>query len=158
MLLRYRCSDRHKHSSVKLQYIFTRTFCDLQMLRYGRWQKDSPNFVCMPTWDFQFKSFLWWVSTWGVLKNLGLVYFLLQCTWSLLLLGEMIILRLHCLHIAMIKFVEESRSINYCLCAVLVSFIAMYSFLVHQLLCRTRLFVLKFSMPNDNHVDTHIIY
>jgi len=36
MLPRYSNSDRHKNSSAKLQYIFTCTFCDLQMPRYGR--------------------------------------------------------------------------------------------------------------------------
>jgi len=30
-------------------------------------------------------------------------------------------LRLHCLDIAMIKFVDESGSINYCVCTVLLS-------------------------------------
>jgi len=30
---------------------------------------------------------------------------------------------------------------------------------IHKLLFRTRFFVFtKFSMPNDNHMDTHIIY
>jgi len=35
-LLRYNNSDRRKRPLAKLQYIFTRTFCDLQMPRYGR--------------------------------------------------------------------------------------------------------------------------
>jgi len=36
MLLRYNDSNRHKSSLAKLQYIFTGTFCDLQMSRCGR--------------------------------------------------------------------------------------------------------------------------
>jgi len=38
MLLGYNNSDKHKSSLAKLQYIglFTSTFCDLQMPRYGR--------------------------------------------------------------------------------------------------------------------------
>ena len=89
------------------------------------------------------------------------------------------ILRLYCLDIAKIKFLDESGSNNYCLCTVLVrcrptlmhSFLVkiyVYTFLVkkiyaarnvNQLLVRTRFFVLtKFSMANDSHMDAHTIY
>jgi len=36
-------------------------------------------------------------------------------------------LRLHCLDTAMIKFLDEPGSINYCLCSVLVSCTALLS-------------------------------
>jgi len=77
----------------------------------------------------------------------------------------------------MIRFVDESGSIIYCLRSVLVSCTVIYPFLlksyvytffvkkdmlpynVQQLLFRTRFFVLtKFSMPNGSHMDAHRIY
>jgi len=36
-LLGYNNSDRRKRSLAKTQYIFTSTFCDLQMHRYDRY-------------------------------------------------------------------------------------------------------------------------
>jgi len=68
MLLPYDNSDRHKSSLAKLQYIFTRTFCDLQMLKCGRSQSDLPNFVL--TWDFLFKSVFFGESIWVFQKIL----------------------------------------------------------------------------------------
>jgi len=70
----------------------------------------------------------------------------------------------------MIKSVDESGSINYCVCTVFVSCTVMYSFLVkiytfvlfgkyhnvHQLLFRTRCFAhRKFSMLDGSPVDIH---
>ena len=53
---------------INKQCIFTHTFCDLQMPRYGRQQKDSPNFVS--TWDFLLMSACFGESLWGFQKIL----------------------------------------------------------------------------------------
>jgi len=44
-------------------------------------------------------------------------------------------LRLHCLDIAMIKFLDESGSIDYCVCTVLVSCTVRHSFEVKRYVC-----------------------
>ena len=52
---------------INKQCVFTHTFCDLQMPRYGRQQKDSPNFVS--TWDFLLMSVCFVESLWDFSKN-----------------------------------------------------------------------------------------
>jgi len=73
----------------------------------------------------------------------------------------------------MIKFVDESRGSNHCLCTVLVSCTVMYSFVVkryaytflvkkifeahnaHHFVFMTRFSYIRNSVPYDSHMDGH---
>jgi len=70
MLLRYNNSERHQSSLAKLQYIFISTFCEFQIPRYGRYQKDWSNFVS--TWDFLFKPVYFLVNPYVLFQKLSL--------------------------------------------------------------------------------------